>query len=165
MRYKAGGAIELLGSYLRDRQQHIKIGPHTSTWEDLIKGVPQGSILGPLMFNVFINDIFYFIQESTLYNYADDNTLSYTHSECTVLKSVLERDSEKLIEWFSVNNMKANPDKFQAICLDKKANDSLKSFNIASTEINCEDNVTLLGVNIDNLLKFDDHVSDIDTLH
>ena len=84
-----GGAIELLGSYLRDRQQRIKIGPHTSAWEDLIKGVPQGSILGPLMFNVFINDIFYFIQDSTLYNYADDNTLSYTHSDCTVLKSVL----------------------------------------------------------------------------
>ena len=157
----SGGAIELLGSYLRDRQQRIKIGPHTSTWEDLIKGVPQGSILGPLMFNVFINDIFYFIQESTLYYYADDNTLSYTHSDCTVLKSVLERDSEKLIEWFSVNNMKANPDKFQAICLGKKANDSIKSFNIASAEINCEDNVTLLGVNIDYLLKFDDHVSDI----
>ena len=77
------------------------------------------------MFNVFINDIFYFIQDSTLYNYADDNTLSYTHSDCTVLKSVLERDSEKLIEWFSFNNMKANPDKFQAICLGKKANDSI----------------------------------------
>ena len=148
-----GGAIELLGSYLRDRQQRIKIGPHTSAWEDLIKGVPQGSILGPLMFNVFINDIFYFIQDSTLYNYADDNTLSYTYSDCTVLKSVLERDSENLIEWFSFNNMKANPDKFQAICLGKKANDSIKSFNIASTEINCEDNVTLLGVNIGLFIK------------
>ena len=147
-----GGAIELLGTYLRDRQQRIKIGPHTSAWEDLIKGVPRGSILGPLMFNVFINDIFYFIQDSTLYNYADD---------CTVLKSVLERDSEKLIEWFSFNNMKANPDKFQAICLGKKANDSIKSFNIASTKMNCEDNAPLLGVNIDYLLKFDDHVSDI----
>ena len=57
--------------------------------------------------------------------------------------------------------MKANPDKFQAICLGKKANDSIKSFNIASTEINYGDNVTLLGVNIDYLLQFDDHVSDI----
>ena len=50
--------------------------------------------------------------------------------------------------------MKANPDKFQAICFGKKANDSLTSFNIASTEINCEENVTLLGVNIDYSLKF-----------
>ena len=57
--------------------------------------------------------------------------------------------------------MKANPDKFQAICLGKKAGDSIKSFNIASTEINCEDNVTLLGVSIVYLLNFDHHVSDI----
>jgi predicted nucleotidyltransferase len=43
-----------------------------------IKGVPQGSILDPVLFNVFINDIFHFVQDSTIYNYADDNPLSYS---------------------------------------------------------------------------------------
>ena len=154
-------AVELLRSYLGNRQQQIKIGSTKSMWEDIVKGVPQGSILGPLFFNVFINDIFYFIKKSLLYNYADDNTLAYQHDDCDILKSVLEEESQILITWFSDNCMKANPDKFQAICLGKKANSSIKSFNICDTEIKCENNVNLLGVNIDFLLKFDDHVSEI----
>jgi hypothetical protein len=62
----SGRAVELLRSYLSNRQQQIKLGSTTSVWEDIVKGVPQGSILGPLFFNVFINDIFYFINKSCL---------------------------------------------------------------------------------------------------
>ena len=51
-------AVDLLDSYLINRQQKVKLGPTTSNWESLFKGVPQGSIFGPLIFNIFINDIF-----------------------------------------------------------------------------------------------------------
>ena len=57
--------------------------------------------------------------------------------------------------------MKANPTKFQAICIGKNAHENIASFKVDYVEIKCEENVTLLGVNIDFMLGFDDHVTDI----
>ena len=57
--------------------------------------------------------------------------------------------------------MKANPDKFQAICIGKKSHDNIDSFQVGQTNIKCDDNVTLLGINLDYILKFDTHVSEI----
>lgn len=137
----------------------LKLGTNISNWESLSKGVPQGSILGPLVFNIFINDIFYIIEKCTLYNYADDNTLSFIHKNLSVLKEVLEKESLSLIDWFTENFMKANPDKFQAICIGKKTHEAIQSFQLNEVTVKCEDSVTLLGVNIDFLLNFNDHIS------
>ena len=95
----------LLESYLTDRKQQVRIGSHTSAWENILKGVPQGSILGPLLFNIFLNDIFYFVTQASLYNYADDNTLSFIQKKLEVLKKDLEEQSLILIEWFTKNFM------------------------------------------------------------
>ena len=62
--------VQLLNSYLSGRKQQIKLNNIVSSWSVIKKGIPQGSILGPLLFNVFINDIFYFIEHGPLYNYA-----------------------------------------------------------------------------------------------
>ena len=70
----------LLGDYLSGSRQRVKISDARSAWETLAKGVPQGSILGPLLFNIFINDMFYFMEKCSLYNYADDNSLSNSAS-------------------------------------------------------------------------------------
>ena len=113
-------SVKYLHSYLSDRKQQIRIGNIVSKWENVQKGVPQGSILGPLLFNVFINDIFYFIHKSDLYNYADDNTLSFHSPHYEKVISVLQEESNILINWFDINCMQANPDKFQAIAVGKK---------------------------------------------
>ena len=99
-------SVSLLESYLSNNKQQIKINSILSSWSGIQKGVPQGSILGPLLLNVFINAIFYFVRKGTLYNY--DNTLSYGHPDFNVLTSVLESESNVLINWFKVNKMQAN---------------------------------------------------------
>ena len=70
--------------------------------------------MGPVMFNIFINDIFDFVKKGDLYNYADDNTLSYGSNSVVDAIETLEEQSDILIKWFTENHMQANPDKFQA---------------------------------------------------
>ena len=154
-------ATDLVHSYLNNRKQCVSVGPNLSTFETIVKGVPQGSILGPLLFNIFINDIFLFVKTCDLYNYADDNTLSYADKDPVNLKAVLESESQNLIEWFASNQMKANPEKFQAIAIGKKSSKLNLKFDINSTEIKCDDEVKLLGVNVDYDLLFDSHIASL----
>ena len=68
-------SLSFVKSYLNDTQQRIGVNNNFSSWEKIIAGVPQGLILGPLLFNIFINDFFLFVASFTLSNYVDDNTL------------------------------------------------------------------------------------------
>ena len=73
-----------------------------------------------VLFNVFLNDIFNFVKENKLYNYADDNTFSHWGPDLNGLVKSLEKESAILIDWFANNKMKANPDKFEAIAIGNK---------------------------------------------
>ena len=95
-------ACKLLCSYLHYRHQRVKISDAKSNWLNIEKGVPQGSILGPLLFNIFINDKVFIDNDVTMYNYADDNCTAYTHKDIETIKSVLECDIKKMLDWFKV---------------------------------------------------------------
>jgi len=153
-------ATSFIQSYLTNRKQQIKVGNIVSSWAGIGKGVPQGSILGPLLFNVFIN-IFYFIQKSSLYNYADDNTLSFHSPDFNEVITVLQNESNILIDWFRINKMQANPDKFQAIAVGKKSFSKNPIFKIGDSSITCDETVKLLGIDIDYKLNFEDHIGNI----
>ena len=71
----SNNALLFMLSYLQNRSQKVSINSSFSTWEEIIAGIPQGSILGSLLFNIFLNDIFYFENRSFLSNYADGNVL------------------------------------------------------------------------------------------
>ena len=68
-------------SYLSNRKQRVRIESIFSEWIGIVLGVPQGSILGPILFNIFINDMFFFLLETEVCNFADDNTL-YIGDSC-----------------------------------------------------------------------------------
>ena len=146
-------ATKLLLSYLSNRKQQIRIGNIVSTWANIQKGVPQGSIFGPLLFYAFINDIFYFIKHCDLYNYADNNTLSFHSPNFDEVVNVLQQESNILINWFHFNCMQTNPEKFQAIAVGKKSFDKSPIFQIGTANISC--------VDIDFMLNFDCHIKNI----
>ena len=83
-------------------------------------GLPQVSVLGPILFNIFINDLFLLLTKSDLHNFAGDNTIAVTCKNLNDLLHKLKKESESAVDWFRNNNMIANPDKFQAIIMNKK---------------------------------------------
>ena len=91
-------SIKIIKSYLADREQRFRMGNVHSSWKTTIKGVPQGSVLGPIFINAFINDIFYYIKRARLTsNYADDNTLSFAHPTFQIVKTCFEAEAAKAI--------------------------------------------------------------------
>ena len=99
-------SLNLLLNYLENRQQRTSIGPSYSSWFDVSRGVPQGSTLGPLFFNVFINDIFHFVEKSKLCNFANDNTLFSCGKSLDIIIRNLKYDMKHLIKWFKLNSPK-----------------------------------------------------------
>ena len=154
--------LRLIYSYLKGRKQCVKINNTYSDYNEIISGVPQGSILGPILFNLSINDLFFFIEVASMHNFADDNALSAWGETVSKLINTLESKSNIAIDWFTKNEMIINPDKFQAIILDKKKSNLTNILlTIVNQTIKLVPSIELLGVHLDDKLNFNLHISNI----
>ena len=145
----SNAALRYVYSYLSNRKQCVRINNTYSNYQKIISGVPQGSILGPIFFNLSINNLLFFVSEVLLNNFADENTLSAFAETILELIDVLQSGSEIVIDWFKNNKMIVNPDKFQAILLDKSdhTNQRIVVNNQNITVVSSEE---LLGIDDEN---------------
>ena len=98
----------------------MKISSSYSLWNGIKRSISQVSILGPLLFNVFINDIFMFIEKSELCNFADDNTIYDCDEDLSNILENLKHDMNILLTWIRIKSLQVNPGKFQFMILGKK---------------------------------------------
>ena len=133
-----------------------------SGFKEIISGVPQGSIVGPILFNAFLNDFFHDIENSSVHNFADNNTLSCFAKTVKDLINEVKEKSEVAINWFSSNEMIVNPDKFKSIILTKKKSYYTPTgFSIGTDIASIERSLKLLGIHLDNRLNFNLHINTI----
>ena len=129
----------------------------------VLTGVPQGSLLGVILFNIQFNDIFDITDESGLYNFADDNNVSAIGDTIEEAKSTLKQQTTNVLKWFDENHLIANPEKFHLMfVLPNKTDQAMnEQLLVNDTTLDDEPSITLLGMEIDNSLTFNTHIANL----
>ena len=157
-----------LKNYLHNRKQYVQTGQALSSLQNITSGVPQGSVLGPLLFLMYINDM---PSISSVMNYilfADDTNALYTSPSIDDLFVTVNNELEKLNQWFSANRLSINVKKTHAVLFmthqkerHVNLNQSSHCLNINNSKIELKDYVKFLGLFLDKNLKFDKHIQHI----
>ena len=145
-------SLKLIDNDLKDQLQHIKINLTFSEWSELIQGDPQGSVLGPILFSIYLNDLFYILN-------ADDTTPNVCNSSLKVVIQKLEKSSWLAVKWFSHIYMKLYAEKYEFLITGHHFKHLW--LNVGETQVWEKNLVKLLGITMDNELKFDDHITNI----
>ena len=150
-------SLRIMESFLSNRQQRTKINNAFSRYSKIRYGVPQGSILGPSLFNIYICGIFFDIIECDIASYADDNAPYKFGFNLDNVISNLEKSTNSLLNWFRENHMKANADKCHLlVSSDESCTAKIEDFSIKNST-----KEKLLGVKFDSNLSFESHITSL----
>ena len=170
-----GVALELIKSYLSNRQQYVEINRTLSKPRIIEFGVPQGTVLGPLLFLIYINELCNLKIEGEILSFADDTVLLFAEKSWEKVHEVAEKELQKVKHWFDINLLTLNKEKTMYINFSPKINtqpiiSSLKihSTNCALSDITCNccilrkvTNIKYLGIIIDQHLKWNLHINSL----
>ena len=149
-------------SYLSDRKQFASINGHVSNLACFLYSLPQGSVLGPLLFLIYINDLNQAIKFCKVYHFADDINLLYFSKSITKLNEYVNLDMKNLTDWLNANKISLNVQKTELVIFkhQRKKIDNEVKIKLSRTRLYPTDSVIYLGIRIDENLNWKHHVSD-----
>ena len=148
-------AVALIENYFTNRKQVVKFETCSSSLRDIRLGVPQGSVLGPLLFLIFINDIIYYLINFDVKLVADDTTLSLVSQTYENLMINFNFSIKRLVDWCRFNKVDINWAKTMVMIITKKKNIEIPEYvTIENINVQVVDSFKLLGITIDNKLDF-----------
>ena len=144
--------LKLIFSYLSNRTQGVRINNSYSRKSEIKYDVPQGSVLGPLLFNIDLIDLFLECEDDNISSYADDTTPYSCAQDISSVISELQRITKKFFDWCRNNHMKANPEKCHVIL----SSNTQREIHFANASIASSPSEKLLGISLDSELKFEE---------
>ena len=159
-----GSELNWFSNYLSGCKQRVVIDGVASEWTLVKVGVPQGSILGPLLFVLFINHLADVVEFSKTNLYADDTAIYLDDNDPAVLGSRIKHNLNKVGGWIRENGLKMNASKTQLMVLTRKSKSRIASsveLCLESTPLQKRDSVRYLGVEVDNELSWKPHIHNL----
>ena len=160
-----GVAKDWFHSYLDNRKQYVTLNGSNSSIKTILTGVPQGSVLGPLLFLIYINDLCKCVKYSETYHFADDTNMLLSHSSLETLAKRMNSDLKNLSQWLKANKLSLNVTKTELIIFhssSKKTDPSLKII-LDGKRLIQTDTVKYLGVLLDDHLLWSKQINHVAT--
>ena len=156
-----GIANKWFKSYLEGRMQYVSVGDSVSDCKDVILGVPQGSVLGPILFLIYINDMYQSCPGLQLIHFADDTSAFLSGKNLRNLEYTLNQELNLLKEWLLSNRLSLNAAKSQFMIFTDSSIDFEFSINICGTALTKTSNAKFLGIDIDDKRNFRLHINNV----